>query len=631
MGVLNNHQVVWKYNFIIKEDIKMNLFKTYENESEFIEGLENYDFNSGGDLPVYIGKRVELNKKVKQADGFYSYVKNPEKATYGYDLSNLDVLDNYKNNLAITWLGESDIENITEQECTLLLFGLYEDFQYKRLSKIFLNLRESGVNVCAIIGRDISSLSWQSAKQFVFLDRNIKKYALFSCKKINSTRRKKWLLNNSNLVIKDKSDFRNTDIQRMLLDEEWGSIFLYGHGKEDNLNLEEYTICGRNLEVLKRNSFGPQCGYCNQKCFKNENKLIPASDIKANKIILGSCNNAPFSDLALYDEKYNLLLNSIDGIAKTIVVAITAQNSDFIELDRVVDCQFDNIANIINASLEDAQSQMSMLQIGIDSQQTVSYEKATPPLFLIEAIDRAKQYKTSGFLDENGKIYKLINNFLIKSSDAIARNNLYNNKELSNQWRQKVNVLNEFIGEQILKDQFTDIMSFDDYVSSRSNINYNQVNTIVCECGNISKKFDFSPYSKLDFQLQMRFCYRCGDKVIQMKGTPDIVISAPEHIQKGNKIRVSVKINSGNEQDSIYVGWFVPSYIEEYVLNRQLKMKKVTGNSTFEFEIEFDNHIPAQGYYFTVFTVQNLGISLNRHFISIEGESKEWGEYLVNT
>ena len=58
----------------------MNLFKTYENESEFIEGLENYDFNSGGDLPVYIGKRVELNKKVKQADGFYSYVKNPEKA-----------------------------------------------------------------------------------------------------------------------------------------------------------------------------------------------------------------------------------------------------------------------------------------------------------------------------------------------------------------------------------------------------------------------------------------------------------------------------------------------------------------------------------------------------------------------
>ena len=120
----------------------------------------------------------------------------------------------------------------------------------------------------------------------------------------------------------------------------------------------------------------------------------------------------------------------------------------------------------------------------------------------------------------------------------------------------------------------------------------------------------------------MRFCYRCGDKAVKMKGTPDICINAPEHVMKGEKIKVSTQINTDKPNDNIYVGWFVPSYIEEHLLNRQLKMKRVSGNSMFEFEIQFDDNIPAQGYYFTVFTIQNLGISLNRHFISIEGESK---------
>ena len=51
-------------------------------------------------------------------------------------------------------------------------------------------------------------------------------------------------------------------------------------------------------------------------------------------------------------------------------------------------------------------------------------------------------------------------------------------------------------------------------------------------------------------------------------------------------------------------------------------MKKIKGGDQIEFEIEFDDKIAGQGYYFTVFTIQNLGISLRRHFISVEGETK---------
>ncbi|PMR92914.1 hypothetical protein C1M49_02320 [Streptococcus intermedius] len=600
----------------------MSFFKIYNSKEEFKEELSNYDFTSGKNLPVYIKGREMLKEKVQQADDFYNYVTLPQKVTYGYDFSSLNLFDPYKKHLAETWITEDEIRDLIDRDCTLLLFGLYEDFQFKKLNRIFLNLKNNGLKICVILGRDISSLSWQCAKQFVFLSDVEKRNSLFSCKKVNSSRRKEWLKNNPDLLIVDKSDLRKLNIQKMLLTEEWNSVFLYGHGKEDNLNLEDYTVCGRNLEVSKRSLFAPQCGYCKQNCFKNENKLIPSCDIKANTITLGSCNNAPFSDLALYDEKYNLLLNSIDSIAKTINVAITAQNSDYVELDRVVSNQFKSISTIINSSLVGSQSQISMLQIGIEPLQTVNYKIEKPSEFLVESIDRAKQYKTSGFLDENSKIYKLVNNFLVKSSTSLMRNSLYGNENLDNQWKQKINVLSEFIGEQILKDQFVDIMSFDDYESSRSYIDYDKSEEIMCECGNLSTKFDFIPYSKFDFPIQMRFCYRCGDKAVKMKGTPDICINAPEHVMKGEKIKVSTQINTDKPNDNIYVGWFVPSYIEEHLLNRQLKMKRVSGNSMFEFEIQFDDNIPAQGYYFTVFTIQNLGISLNRHFISIEGESK---------
>lgn len=602
----------------------MELFKTFSEKSNFFEALKSHDFSENNQLPVLVENRENLKKVIEDSNGFYTNFSTPKKVIYGVDLSGLSNFEGYKSALAEKWLTIEEMKNYEFHNTSIVFFGIYEDFRYNDLKSLFLNAEKLKVKICAIIGRDICSLSWQCAKQFVEVnhDNVAVQNGILSCKKINLKRKEKWLEQSPNLVIFDKPELHKMDIQKILLSTNWDSLLLYGHGKEDNLNLEEYTVCGRNIEVSRKVTFSPQCGYCNQGCFKDEHKLIPACDIIAQNLTLGSCNNAPFSDLALYDEKYSLLLNAIDGVAKTINVAVTAQNSDYIELDRVVANSFQNIPNIINSSLKGAQSQLSMLQIGIEPQESVEFEKAYPSEALIESINRARQYQISGFLDENGKISKLIRNFLIKSADSISRNSLYNNMGNSEkQWKQKINVLNEFIGEEILKDQFNSIMSFDDYETSRSYIDENSVEVVKCECGNDALHFKFKPFSMYDFSIEMLFCYRCGDKAIKMEKTPDMRVYAPDHVERGVRIPVKVEIDS-KESDDIYFGWFVPSYIEDNVLNAPKKMKKIKGGDQIEFEIEFDDKIAGQGYYFTVFTIQNLGISLRRHFISVEGETK---------
>lgn len=596
----------------------MKLFETFENEKDFSYALNKYFSEDENILPVLVENRENLKRTIEESNTFYNYFVTPKKVKYGVDLTNIECLKKYKDNLAETWLLEGNIIPSEIKNSTILIFGLYEDFQFKKLKELFLNVQKYDINLCAIIARDLSSLSWLCAKQFVvFNDENFQN-GIYSCKKVNLQIKEKWLSNDPNLTIIDKNALRKTNLQEHMLKKKWKSLLLYGHGKEDNLNLDAYTVCGKNIDALKKVGYSPQCGYCNQSCFKDENKLIYANDIIAESITLNSCNNAPFSDMSLYDNKYNLLLNTIDGTAKTIHVAITAQNSEIVELDRIVENNFLNISNIINSSLESFQTQLSMLQIGIEPQEKVRFEESLPKPSIIDSINRAKQYKMSGFLNAEDKIYKLIDNFLLKSSEFIVRNNIISNLEgLNNQWGKKVNILNELIGNEILKDQFNSILTFDDYTISRSFIDKNSIKKVICDCGHESLHFKYVPYFSVDFPIEMLFCYRCGDKAIKMSGTPELRVVAPEHVNVGEKILVNLNAISENNDD-IYFGWFVPSYIEEHLLNPPKKIKKINSNSEVNFEIEFDHKIPSQGYYFTVFVIQNLGISFKRHFISIE-------------
>lgn len=596
----------------------MKLFEIFENEKDFSCALNKYFSEDKNILPVLVENRENLKRTIEESNTFYNQFITPRKVKYGVDLTNIECLKKYKDELAETWLSEENIVPSEIKNSTILIFGLYEDFQFKKLKELFLNAQKNNINLCAIIARDLSSLSWQCAKQFViFNDENFKN-GIYSCKKVNAQRKEKWLSNDPNLTIIDNNDLRKTNLQKHMLKKKWKSLLLYGHGKEDNLNFDAYTVCGKNTDALKKVSYSPQCGYCNQSCFKDENKLIYANDIIAESITLSSCNNAPFSDMSLYDNKYNLLLNTIDGTAKTIHVAITAQNSDLVELDRIVENNFVNISNIINYSLESIQPHLTMLQIGIEPQEKVEFKQNLPTTSIIESVNRAKQYKMSGFLNSKGKIYRLIDNFLLKSSDSITRNNIVTNmKHLNKQWSEKINILNELIGNELLQDQFNSILTFEDYTISRSHIDKNSIKKVTCDCGHDALQYKFIPYFSGDFLIEMLFCYRCGDRTIKMSGTPELRIVAPEHVNIGEKILVNLNAVSENTDD-IYWGWFVPSYIEDHLLNPPKKTKKLNSNSEVTFEIEFDHKIPSQGYYFTVFVIQNLGISLNRHFISIE-------------
>ncbi|MED3446814.1 hypothetical protein P4483_23225 [Bacillus thuringiensis] len=613
----------------------MNVFKVFEDESVFSLGLQSFiNGNHQIEIPVLIKNRNDLLNSIEQSKEIYHSCKTPNKVELGIRISSpdsIEILSPFERAFAKEWIHISEVTNLDFDRKSIVVMGLYEDFKHKKLKEFIFKCFQLNIQVSYLIGRDISSLSWLCAKQFLQKEENLDN-GLFTHRKINRKIQQDILGKAKELKIFDKPLLKKMDIQQELLEQNWGRLILHGHGKEDNINFEEYTICGRNESVVHSISILPRCGYCNQSCFKNDDKLIPLNKVKASNIIMASCNNGPFSDLALYDDKYNLLLNAIDGIAQNITAAMTIQDADLQELERLVDFSNPdwNPARIINDSLKFSQPFPSMIEIGLPVTKTSMHiDYIEPSERIVNAIERAQKYYVNDFLEPDHSLKKILPNFINKGNQYLLRGqyglNIKEKTNIENNWKQKIQALNDIIADLILKDSGDPLLDFDGYNVYRSKVDYNSIKPITCQCGNEGLSFNYKGNSSHIFDLEMEFCYRCGDKSLGMLGGPNLSVNATTNLKVGEEIKGICKITP-KEEGEILFGWFVPGYIEEYSVNRPTITRFKNRNKeeiSVDFNIAFSNDIPAQGYYLTVFTVQNLAITFSRHFFTLEGELHE--------
>lgn len=614
------------------ELLKTKLVKIFEDDQLYMEGVEEFLGSAfQASIPVLVKDRKDLEESIRISESIYKEKKNPNKVDVGIRLSpveSIGIFSSFEKSFADEWHDFQEMKDLNLEKKSVVVIGLYEEFKFDSLKEFVFKCYQEKVQVSYLIGRDESSLSWLCAKQFLKEVSGLDN-GLLTHRKINHSIKTEMVDIAEDLLIYDKAILKKHDMQAELLENNWSKLILHGHGKEDNINFEDYTICGRNDQLTNKTNILPRCGYCEQSCFKDDQKLVPLNRVKAANVIMASCNNGPFSDLALYDDKFNLLLNAIDGTAQNITAAVTIQDSDLLELKRLVSFTNPNWnpARIINDSLDYMQPFPSMVEIGLPvNKNTIDIEVIEPSNRIIRTLERAQKYYTNDFIDENHSLKKLLPSFINKGNQYLLRGqyglDAKEKRNIENNWKQKIQALNDIIGNTIIENPDDPILEFDGYNVYRSKVDAETITPNLCNCGHEGLSYLYKGHSSHTFDLKMEFCFRCGDKSIGMAGGPKISVDVTSDLKAGEKIKGVCKITP-EEDGEILFGWFVPGYIKEYLIGEP-SLKRFKNKNKEEIEVELDfqfsEDIPAQGYYFTVFTVQNLGITINRHFFTIEGK-----------
>lgn len=609
----------------------MSLFLSVSDDKRYREHVRQFTADlQGAVIPVFTGNRPDLEAAIELAEQLYDSRRIPDMADVGIQLSSdrdlepiLDLLPLF----AQTWRHVSE-EGLKDHTSSLLVVGIYKDFTYEKIKPWILDAGAHDVSF--LVARDMQSLSWLVAKQFVKEHRDLP-HGLFTYKKLPD-RRKHELAFDGKVAIYDAKSFERDDIQDILLHRRWNVVVFHGHGKEDNINLGDYTVCGRNSRLRAASRLCPRCGYPGQTCFKDEAKLIPLNELSAVEVVMASCQNGPFSDTAMYDEKFNLLLNAVDGPAQRVTAAYTIQDTDLTELRDLLRAIGNGIkhADVLNNSLAAIHPFTSMFHIGAAERKApnpIEEFRGPDPLF-VHIIERAHKYYINDFIGDDHPLKKLLKGFIKKSNQRLARGQRgltdQEHAEIVREWQNKISPLNKLIATTIANNPNDALLDFEGYITDRSTLLPHTVRPKTCSCGNKGLTYKFKGLTSTVFDLEMDFCYRCGDKRVAMDGGPDIAVSCDTVIDVGGSLNGQCLVLP-NESGEMFIGWYVPSYIAEYVklppkLHR-LQARKDEAVSV-PITIEFREEIPAQAYYFTVFAVQNLTLTVCRHFFNIVGEEE---------
>lgn len=598
----------------------MNLFKLCATKEEYCLNLKIF-LNKKEEIPVLWGNRTDLIQSVEDASRLYESVCFPVRRSIGIALSkeeNTRPINKMLGAFAEQWL---DLHMVTDRKFepndTAVFYGLYEDLCYDSLYEILAYLYERDIEYSFLIGRDIYSLSWICAKQFL-QEMPADKNGIFTYKR--------WTKGASGLEtiveIYDSETYGDLNIKDIILNHEWSSILFHGHGKVDHINLGEYTLCGNNECIAtQKGEFAPGCGHDNQSCFKDEEMLIHVNRIRACSIIMNSCNNGAFKDLACYGAKYNLLLNAIDSTAKYVTSSFAVQNSDLLEIRNYADCLGgQNPSDTFHESLKDIQQYPCFFEIGLHNKKMRNNNIIRPEQldFFLNATDIAEKYISNGLLPKEHPILKRLEGFNKSATLFLRRDNQRNKGNDIKEWISKIESIDYSIAKTIQKNPNDAIMNFESYFISRSKIR-KEIKTGSCSCGEKAIEYTLQGLITSMFNLEINFCYKCGDKLVRMEGSPEICVMAPSIVKKGIGINCHCIISSVDNGD-ITVGWFVPNYIEKY-LEEDSRLYKFRGTrgATFDldFEIKLSTDIPLQEYYFVVYAVQNFKISRCSQYFTI--------------
>ncbi|MBP2058710.1 hypothetical protein J2Z60_001899 [Lactobacillus colini] len=468
------------------------------------------------EIPVYIDDdRRDLTENIK-----LSYEKSLNysilpiyKSDYGLVIS--DSVNYYEKSSIFCnkWIQLNQYACMNS-ETSLVIIGLYKDFTQKKMLNIISYCQKNSIQINLLIARDKSSLSWLIAKQFIQREDIKTRKGVFSLLNLNKDTSKNW-------QIFGARDLDKYDIKDILLRNKWSNLILHGHGKEDHLNLNDFTLSSLKNNLKETVPFAPAIGHKNQSFFKDISKAILIKKINVDKLYILSCNNFPFFDSKLYDPKYNIVLDAIEGLTQRIVASLSVQSADTPELSLIMDnYNCSNIASKLNDSLSDISPMVSIVQIGLPraSEEVSKSEIKTYrlPENTRNILSRISFYFSSMMLNENHSIYKMskkiFSDYIYNINRGKIKNTPMDFKNFEQELVNRINPLSNKIAEIMFLNPNDDLHNFDNFNTYRSVLVKDSIELKECVCGGRLTSCMYKPEISTGVPIESSYCYRCGDK-----------------------------------------------------------------------------------------------------------------------
>jgi hypothetical protein len=585
---------------------------------------EFLDPDSAHPVPVPIEGRPDLARSLELAAHLYSGLRRPHPLDVGIVLGADELPDGIADlarPLARRWLTERELADAAglrrRHPGTLLLVGCYHRLTLDPVRALLLTTyRDSRQGLTLLSGRDTASLAWNIAKQYAQPSPAADAVGLFT-----DTDRPPHL---PGVRVYDDRDFDDRDIQAEILGTRWRRVTFQGHGKDDSVNLGEFTICGRNQEVpAAPGLLGPRCAY-GLPCYKPEDKLVPLHRVEAVEVVLSACNSGPLADLALYDPKYQLLLNALDGPARTVVSAVSVHDTDRPENVAWMHAALTGADSVdtLNASLAGSHPYPAFMRFGLpDAAGSVAPEPAErrlDPLVLTTG-RRLTALLASDLLTPNHPLRPRLTKLARKVDQWVARPTHLADQsadEIHASLTADLQSLDHVIAEQVAADPEDDLMNYPAHFGDRSTLDP-AWHDVTCHCGRPAQEYTRRGVLPHVLDTTCVVCMRCGDVTFRLPQAPGLLAHSADEVRQGGTLEIRAELTAART-GPVRLGLFVPRYLREdtTVEPAVTKVRAPAGQPVpVGFRVHFATGTAPQAYYFTVFAVQDLAVSTaRRHF-----------------
>ncbi|MFI7241985.1 hypothetical protein [Streptomyces qinglanensis] len=578
-------------------------------------------------VPVPAGERPELADCVARAAPLYSGTHRPRPVETGILLGAEDLpagVAELVRPLARTWVPERDLAAEALRAAHpggVLLVGAYRWLTLEAVRELLLSTYRGPAHALSLLsGRDGTAVAWNAAKQYAVPSPEVEAVGLFT-----DTDRPAPA---PGVRVFDDRDFdrAETDIQAEILDTAWRRVVFQGHGKDDSVNLGDYTVCGLSPAAAPRPGLlGPRCAY-GLPCYKPEDKLVPLHRVSAVEVVLSACNSGPLADLALYDPKYQLLLNALDGPARTVVSAVSVHDSDRPENSAWMAAATSGADSVdtLNASLAGSHPYPAFLRFGLPAvperpaPRPVPSEHRPDPLLLTTGT-RLNALLGSDLLGPHNRLRPRLTKLARKVDQWVARPTQLADRsaaEIRASLNADLQSLDHVLARQIAEEPETDVLNYPAHFGDRSSLDP-AVRDVTCHCGRPAQEFTRRGLLPQILDTVCAVCMRCGDVTFRVPDAPRLLAHAADEVPRDGELRVRAALTAARP-GPVRLGLFVPTYLrQDAVVEPPAARVRVGAGLTRDvfFRVRFRPETAPQAYYFTVYAVQDLAVSTaRRHF-----------------
>ncbi|MFF3469125.1 hypothetical protein [Streptomyces sp. NPDC002619] len=565
-----------------------------------------------GPLPVWTGSRADLLDGIALAEQLYGGHRAPDPADTGVLLGDdplPEALRALVAPLARHWV---TAPARLPEEGSVLLVGTYGGLRGDEVQPVVDAAYAAGRPLFLLTGRDVHSLSWVVAKQYA---RVVPGAAVGVVSELDAAK----AVPGADVWC-GADDVRRLDIKEVALGRVWRRVLFHGNGKDDQLNLGQFTLCGASPVAALPGAPGPKCAY-KLGCTKPMDKLIPARAIRAAELVLANCFSGAPAGHAMYDPKYLILLGALDGPAQTVVATLTACDGQRPENLAWLTgtARAGSAAGAVNESLRDINPYPSFAQVGLQSSGLGEEQGTAAPVPDPQLPLHTLGARLTGLLDSGllGPEYPLRPR-LRALADTLLHD-VVRTRDVAPALEgiaKETKSLDLALAHRFAKHHDDPVLRFPTYFGERSVADPPAPVDTPCTCGRPVLSYRRRGRVPVVTDTVQVVCPRCGDIANTLAKSAELSVKAPAHVAAGGTLHVMVEA-APRRAGTVNLGIVLPVYLDAKVgpVLRRVEATRPGERVHAEFTVTMSPGATPQAYYFCPYAVQDLGVSVSRvHF-----------------